>query len=119
MPSQVLSNGSGMLRFLTPTKPWVERVGRRMSVPAEWPLMLVEIFQLSNGQLAMTCALGVPQMSSRAFRAQGTYLYQFDELPTTVIEILDAHFDQVEKDILDKVDSMADVLKPQLILVKR
>ncbi|MBY0502776.1 MAG: hypothetical protein K2X03_02625 [Bryobacteraceae bacterium] len=108
-----------MLRFLTPTQPWVERVGRKMSVPAEWPLMLIEIFHLNNDRLAMTCALGVPQMSARAFRAQGTYLYEFEELPASVVAILDAHFDQVEKEILEKVDSRADEIKPQVILVKR
>jgi hypothetical protein len=81
--------------------------------------MLVEVFHSTEGKLAMTCALGVPQTSSKAFRAQGTYLYQFDELPPAVVEILDAHFDQVDSDILNKVDSMGDVLKPQLILVKR
>ena len=45
MPSEVMNlRGAKMLRFLTPTEAWAARVGSAVTVPAEWPIMLVEIF---------------------------------------------------------------------------
>jgi hypothetical protein len=60
-----------MLRFLTPTEAWRERVSSKVSLPGEWPVMLVEIFHTEDGQISMTCALGVPKSSLKAFLAQG------------------------------------------------
>ena len=119
MPSQVLTEAARMLRFLTPTEDWRGRVGNKVSLPAEWPVMLVEIFHTEDGQISMTCALGVPESSLKAFLAQGAYLYEFQELPAAIVEILDAHFAQVEKDLATKMDSLAPTFKPKLILVKR
>lgn len=119
MPSQVLTEGARMLRFLTPTEVWRGRVASKVSLPGEWPVMLVEIFHTEDGAISMTCALGVPRSSLRAFLAQGAYLYEFQELPVAIVGILDAHFAQVEKDLATKIDSLAPTLKPQLILVKR
>ena len=34
-----------------------------------------------EGQTSMTCVLGVPKSSLKAFLAQGAYLYEFQELP--------------------------------------
>ena len=108
-----------MLRFLTPTEPWRGRVASKVSLPGEWPVMLVEIFLADDCKISMTCALGVPKGSLKAFLAQGAYLYEFQELPDAIIGILDTHFAQVEKDLATKIDSLAPTLKPQLILVKR
>jgi hypothetical protein len=44
MPSEVVSPGTRMLRFLTPTEEWARRIGNPVSVPAQWPFMLAEIF---------------------------------------------------------------------------
>ena len=46
-------------------------------------------------------------------------LYEFHELPAAIVGILDAHFAQVEKDLAAKLDSLAPMLKPKLILVKK
>jgi len=119
VPSQVLTEDARMLRFLTPTEAWKGRVASRVSLPGEWPVMLVEIFHTEDGQISMTCALGVPKSSLKAFLAQGAYLYEFQELPAAIVEILDAHFAQVEKDLATKMDSLAPTFKPKLILVKR
>ena len=108
-----------MLRFLTPTEAWRGRVASKVSLPGEWPVMLVEIFHTDEGEISMTCALGVPRSSLKAFLAQGAYLYEFRELPAAIVGILDAHFAQVEKDLATKIDSLAPTLKPKLILVKR
>lgn len=119
MPSQVLTEGARMLRFLTPTEPWRERVAGKVSLPGEWPVMLIEIFHTEDGKTSMTCALGVPKSSLKAFLAQGAYLYDFQELPAAIVVILDAHFKQVEKDLAMKMNSVAPTFKPKLILVKR
>ena len=108
-----------MQRFLTPTEAWRKRVASKVSLPGEWPVMLVEIFQTEDGQISMTCALGVPKSSLKAFLAQGAYLYEFQELPAAIVGILDADFAQVEKDLATKIDSIAPTFKPKLILVKR
>jgi hypothetical protein len=119
VPSQVLTEGARMLRFLTPTEAWSGRVASKVSLPGEWPVMLVEIFHAEGGEISMTCALGVPRSSVKAFLAQGIYLYEFQELPAAIVGILDAHFAQVEKDFATKLDSLLAPLKPKLILVKR
>ena len=119
MPSQVLTEDARMLRFLTPTEAWKRRVASRVSLPGEWPLMLVEVFHREGGQISMTCALGVPKSSLKAFLAQGAYLYEFQELPAAIVGVLDAHFAQVERDVATKLDSFAPTFKPKLILVKR
>jgi hypothetical protein len=67
----------------------------------------------------MTCALGVPKRSLKAFLAQGVYLYEFQELPAAIVGILDAHFAQVERDVATKLNSLAPTFKPKLLLVKR
>jgi hypothetical protein len=108
-----------MLRFLTPTEDWKGRVVSKVSLPGEWPVMLVEILHAEDGQISMTCALGVPKSSLKAFLAQGVYPYDFQELPAAIVEILDAHFAQVERDLKTKLDSLAPTFKPKLILVKR
>ena len=63
--------------------------------------------------------MGVPKSCVKAFFAQGIYLYQFDELPEAIIEVLDRHFLQVEEDVRRKLDSLLPTLKPKLILVKK
>src|SRR5258708_5519899 len=45
----------------------------------------------------MTCALGVPMSRLKAFLAQGAYLYKFQGLPAAIVEVLDAHFAQVDR----------------------
>lgn len=119
MPSQVLTEDARMLRFLTPTEAWKGRVASRVSLPSEWPLMLVEIFHREDGQISMTCALGVPKSSLKAFLAQGAYLYEFQELPAAIVGVLDAHFAQVEQDLTTKIEAIAPTFKPKLLLVKR
>ena len=64
VPSQVLTEGASMLRFLTPTEVWKGRVASKVSLPGEWPVMLVEIFHPDDGKGSMTCALGVTQEQS-------------------------------------------------------
>ena len=59
--------------------------------------MLVEIFHKEDGKISMTCALGVPKSSLKAFLAQGVYLYEFQELPAAIVGTLDAHFAHVER----------------------
>ena len=119
MPSQVLTKDARMLRFLTPTEAWKGRVASRVSLPAEWPVMLVEIFHTEDGQTSMTCALGVPKSSLKAFLAQGVYLYEFHELPAAIVGVLDAHFAQVGQDLATKIEAIAPTFKPKLLLVKR
>ena len=119
MPSQVLTEGKRMLRFLTPTEDWKGRVASKVSLPGEWPVMLVEIFHKEDGKISMTCALGVPKSSLKTLLVQGVYLYEFQELPAAIVGILDAHFAQVERDVATKLDSLAPTFKPKLILVKR
>ena len=119
MPSEVVSPGTKMPRFLTPTKEWARRIGNPVSVPAKWPFMLAEIFVAEDDLIWMTSAVGVPKSCVKAFFAQGIYLYQFDELPEAIIEVLDRHFAQVEEDLRSKLDSLLPTLKPKLILVKK
>lgn len=78
--------------------------------------MYVEIVHTLGGQILMTCALGVPKSSFKAFLAQDAYLDDFRELPTSILRILDAHFAQVERGLATKIDSPAPTLKPRLIL---
>jgi hypothetical protein len=119
MPSEVVSPGTRMLRFLTPTEGWAQRIGNPVSVPAQWPFMLAEIFVAEDDVIWMTSAVGVPKSCVKAFFAQGIYLYQFDELPEAIIEVLDRHFVQVEEDVRRKLDSLLPTFKPKLILVKK
>jgi hypothetical protein len=119
VPSQVLTEDARMLRFLTPTEAWKGRVASEVSLPGEWPVMLVEIFHTEDGQISMTCALGVPKSSLKAFLAQGAYLYEFQELPAAIVGVLDAHFAQVGQDLATKIEAMAPTFKPKLLLVKR
>jgi hypothetical protein len=67
----------------------------------------------------MTSTVGVTRSCVKAFFAQGIFLYQFDELPEAIIEVLDRHFAQVEEDLRRKLDSLLPLLKPKLILVKK
>ena len=108
-----------MLRFLTPTEAWKGRVASGVSLPSEWPVMLVEIFHRKDGQISMTCALGVPKSSLKAFLAQGAYLYDFQELPAAIVGVLDAHFAQVGRDLATKIEAIMPTFKPKLLLVKR
>ena len=55
----------------------------------------------------------------KAFFAQGIFLYQFDELPEAIIDVLNRHFVQVEEDLRRKLDSLLPPSKPKLILVKK
>ena len=119
MPSEVVSPGSRMLRFLTPTEEWARRIGNQVSVPAEWPFMLAEIFVAEDDVIWMTSAVGVPKSCEKAFFAQGIYLYRFDELPEAITEVLDRHFVRVEEDLRCKLDSLLPTFKPKLVLVKR
>jgi hypothetical protein len=119
VPSQVLTGDARMLRFLTTTEAWKGRVASRVSLPGEWPIMLVEIFHREDGQILMTCALGVPKSSLKAFLAQGAYLYEFQELPAAIVGVLDAHFAQVEQDLATKIEAITPTFKPKLLLVKR
>lgn len=113
-----------MLRFLTPSEPWKERVADKVSLPGEWPLLLIEILHgEEDGRLIMTCVLGVPQASLKAFMAQGAFLFEFTQLPQYIVEVLDAHFEQVPMEIAQKINEKADAMdflsEPQLFLVKR
>ena len=92
MASEVIAEDARMLRFLTPTDIWKARIGGRISLPSEWPLILVEILHAEDGRLLMTCALGVPKSAARALLSQGAYLYEFEELPATIVDVMDAHF---------------------------
>ena len=58
MPSEVVSPGTRMLRFLTPTEEWAGRIGNPVSVPAQWPFMLAEIFVADDDVIWMTSAVG-------------------------------------------------------------
>ena len=49
-------------------------MGSAVTVPAEWPLMLVEIFVASDGAILMTSVLGVPKNCVEAFFGQGAYV---------------------------------------------
>jgi hypothetical protein len=117
--SEVVAEDARMLRFLTPTAGWKTRIGSRISLPGEWPLILVEILHTEGGRLLMTCALGVPKSAARALLSQGAYLYEFDELPATIVDVMDAHFAAVENNIAKKLDSLLPAIKPKLVLVKK
>jgi len=119
MPSEIVSPGTKILRFLTPTEQWAQRTGSTVSVPANWPYMLAEIFVAEDDVIWMTSAVGVPRSCVKALFAQGIYLYQFGELPESIIEVLDRHFVQVEDDLRRKLDSLLPISKPKLILVKK
>lgn len=41
MPSEVLTEGKRIMQFLTPTEDWKGRVASKISLPGEWPVMLV------------------------------------------------------------------------------
>ena len=60
------------------------RVSSAVTVPAEWPLMLVEIFVASDGAILMSSVLGVPKSCVKAFFAQGAYVYPFEELQEAI-----------------------------------
>jgi len=81
--------------------------------------MLAEIFVAEDDVIWMTSAVGVPRSCVKALFAQGIYLYQFGELPESIIEVLDRHFVQVEDDLRRKLDSLLPISKPKLILVKK
>jgi hypothetical protein len=117
--SEVVAEGARMLRFLAPTADWKTRIGRRISLPSEWPLILVEILHAEDGRLLMTCALGVPKSAARALLSQGAYVYEFDELPAAIVDIMDAHFTAVENNMAKKLDSLLPAIRPRLVLVKK
>ena len=81
--------------------------------------MLAEIFVAEDDLLWITSVVGVPKSCVKAFFAQGIYLYQFDELPDAIIEVLDKHFVQVDEDLRRTLDSLLPTFKPKLILVKK
>jgi hypothetical protein len=56
---------------------------------------------------------------SKAFFAQGFYVYQFRELPEAIVDVLDRHFVQVEEDLRSKLERLLPTFKPNLILVKK
>src|SRR5260370_23793755 len=114
-----MSKQARMLRFLTPTEEWARRVRVPVSVPAEWPLMMAEIFVAEDGVILMTWTVGVPKSCVKAFFSQGIYVYQLRELPEEIIEVLDRHFVQVEEDLRRKLDSLLPTFKPSLILVEK
>ena len=61
-----------MLRFLTPTEAWAQRTGKPVSLPANWPFMLAEIFVAKDDAIWMTSTVGVPRSCVKAFFAQGS-----------------------------------------------
>jgi hypothetical protein len=80
---------------------------------------LAEIFVAEDDVIWMTSAVGVPKSCVKALFAQGIYLYQFDELPEAIIEVLDRHFVQIEEDLRRTMDSLLPTFKPKHILVKK
>src|SRR5438445_377401 len=50
-----------------------QREYARRALPGEWPVMLIEIFYAEDGKISMTCALGVPKSSLKAYLDQGRY----------------------------------------------
>jgi hypothetical protein len=70
MPSEVVSPGTKMLRFLTPTEVWVQRIGNPVSVPAQWPFMLAEIFVAENDLIWMTSAVGSEKLRESVLRSR-------------------------------------------------
>jgi hypothetical protein len=120
MPSEVMNlRGAKMLRFLTPTEARAARVGSAVTVPAEWPIMLVEIFVAEDNAILMTSVVGVPKSCAKAFFAQGAYVYEFRELPEAIVEVLDKHFAQDEKELASILDSLLPSSKPRLMLIRK
>jgi hypothetical protein len=121
VPSVVVNmEGMNLLRFLTPTRDWAERFKDSVSVPKQWPLMLVELLFAEDGTVWVSAATGVPKSSAKAFQYQGVYCYAFQELPGAVVRAVEQHFAAAEERLRQQLDSIArDYRKPKLVLVKR
>ena len=112
--------GMSLLRFLTPTEGWAERMGNAIAVPNQWPLMLVELLCDEDGAACLSIATGVPKNMVRTFLYQGIYCYEFGELPDAIISAIDQHFQNVLEEVRNCMDSLLPrPPKPRLVLVKR
>jgi hypothetical protein len=108
-----------MERFVTPTYGWAERMGDKLCVPDQWPLMLVDLLVDDEGVL-MSGVVGVPQTSARGLAFQGVYQYSFEDLPEGVIAAIEQHFRNAMVDIRTRVDTLlTNVTKPRLTPIKK
>lgn len=113
-------NGLQMDRFVTPTEGWVERMGDRLCVPNQWPLMLIDLIVDDEGAVLMSSVVGVSQTSARDLAFQGVYQYSFEDLPDGIIAAIEQHFRNAMVDVRDRVDALlSNVTRPRLMLIKK
>lgn len=118
---EVLSlRDASLVRFVTTTEGWAELARNHICVPNKWPFMVVELLVGDDGAILMSTAVGIPKACVKALHYQGLYYYGLDELPETVVSAIIAHFKNVYRELLKRVDALApDAPKPKLILVKQ
>jgi hypothetical protein len=111
--------GVTLVRFVTTTHGWAERARNHICVPDKWPLMLVELLVAEGGEVLLSTAVGIPKGSAHPLEEQGLYYYDFAELPETIVTAVTAHFRNVYKELLRRVDTLLPgAPKPRLTLVK-
>jgi hypothetical protein len=111
---------ASLVRFVTTTQGWAELARNHICVPNKWPFMVVELLVGHDGAILMSTAVGIPKTSVKALHYQGLYYYELDELPQTVVNAVIAHFKNVYKELLKRVDALTPKSpKPRLILVKQ
>ena len=86
--------GLHMIRFVTPTEGWTERMDDKLCVPNQWPLMLVDVLVDHEGVVLMSSAVGISPRSARDLAFQGVYEYSFEDLPEGVVAAIERHFEK-------------------------
>jgi len=108
-----------LIRFVTPTENWPERMDNKICVPSQWPLMLVQLL-IQEGQGNMSSVLGVSPRTARDLAMQGIYQYSFDDLLDDVVAAIEQHFNSALVDLQNPVDALlVNVIKPRLTLIKK
>jgi hypothetical protein len=114
------ANGLQMLRFVTPTEGWAERMGDKLCVPTQWASMLIDLLVDDAGEVLMSSVVGVSQTSAQELAFQGVYQYSFEDLPEGIIAAIEQHFRNAMADLRNRMDALlTNVTKPRLTLIKK
>ena len=112
--------GLQMIRFVTSTEVWAERMDDKLCVPNQWPLMLVDLLVDREGAVLISNVVGVSKTTARDLGYQGVYEYSFEDLPEEIIAAIEQHFKNALVEVRQRLDALlSDVVKPRLMLIKK
>lgn len=111
--------GATLVRFVTTTHGWAERVRNNVCVPDKFPYMIVELLVGADDMILMSTAVGVPKATLSALSRQGLYRYEMEDLPGSIVTAVESHFTRVYRELLKRTDVFRPTdKKPRLSLVK-